>query len=321
MTTQHRFQAVTLALAAFVMACADATSPGATGFKSDGPTLAVSDQIAGYPTGMTAGEVRVCKTVNAAAPAGVTFTFQVTAVSVLPAPGAISSGPVNILSVPGSTVCTDVFLSTKNGSQLDQVTIVENAPVANWALTAINTVRIDDGAGYTPPATGDDVTESVATRTSVVRINNDMGRIVTFVNTFTPPPSTGCTYTKGWYQNKNGAPTVIGVDGRTKAQAQAIFAATPGQPGSVTWGTDNKPNNLLNLYQQLLAALNNLGGDANEDLGPTAVDDAIDAAQNGTGGTGLNITTTLTAQQIGDLTSVLSSFNEGTFAGWPHCDD
>ena len=129
--------------------------------------------------------------------------------------------------------------------------------------------------------------------------------------------TTGCTYTKGWYQNKNGAPTVIGVDGRTKAEAQAIFAATPGKPGNVTWGVDNKPNNLLNLYQQLLAALNNLGGNAT--AGPDAVDEAIADALAGTGGTGLNITTTLTEQEIGELADLLASFNEGKFAGWPHC--
>lgn len=133
----------------------------------------------------------------------------------------------------------------------------------------------------------------------------------------TPPPPSVCTYTKGWYRN-NGADTVIAVDGRTKSEAQAIFAATPGKPGGVTFGGNNT---LLNLYQQLLAALNNLGGDANEDAGPAAVDAAIDAAQAGTGGSGLNITTTLTQGQMSDLIDVLSDFNEGQFAGFPHCSD
>jgi hypothetical protein len=39
----------------------------------------------------------------------------------------------------------------------------------------------------------------------------------------------------------------------------------------------------------------------------------------GTGGTGLNITTTLSESEIGSLTDVLSNFNEGKFAGYPHC--
>lgn len=123
-------------------------------------------------------------------------------------------------------------------------------------------------------------------------------------------PSGGCTFTKGWYRN-HGSNTVTAVDGRTKAQAQAIFDATPGQPGGVTW---QGGNDVLNLYQQLLAAILN-GGTS----GPAATQAAIAAAQAGTGGTGLNITTTLTQTQISDLIDALTAFNEGTLAGFPHC--
>jgi hypothetical protein len=123
-------------------------------------------------------------------------------------------------------------------------------------------------------------------------------------------PSGGCTFTKGWYRNK-GSSTVTAVDGRTKTEAQAIFAATPGQPGGVTW---QGSNDVLNLYQQLLAAILN-GGTS----GPAATQAAIIAAQAGTGGTGLNITTTLTQQQISDLINALSAFNEGTLPNFPHC--
>jgi hypothetical protein len=55
--------------------------------------------------------------------------------------------------------------------------------------------------------------------------------------------------------------------------------------------------------------------------GPAEVDAAIAAAMAGTGGTGFAITTTLTDTQISDLIDTLSDFNEGTFAGFPHCDD
>ncbi len=106
---------------------------------------------------------------------------------------------------------------------------------------------------------------------------------------------------------------MIAVDGRSQAEAQAIFDATPGQPGNVTFGGNNS---LLNLYQQLMAAILN-GGTG----GPAATQAAIIAAQNGTGGTGLNITTTLTKQQISTLTSALDAFNSGTLAGFPHCGD
>lgn len=119
-----------------------------------------------------------------------------------------------------------------------------------------------------------------------------------------------CTYTKGWYRN-HGSNTVTALDGRSKTDVQAIFDATPGQAGNVTW---QGGNDVLNLYQQLLAALLN-GGTS----GPTAVQTAISQALAGTGGTGQNITTTLTQTQVSDLTDILSSFNEGSFAGFPHC--
>jgi hypothetical protein len=161
---------------------------------------------------------------------------------------------------------------------------------------------------------------SVASNTTSNTITNPGGTgtdgvVVTFTNT--EDVTTGCTFTKGWYRN-NGSSTVIAVDGRSIAEAQAIFNATPGKPGTVTFGGDAS---LLNLYQQFLAALNNLGGDANEDDGPDAVDAAIDAVQAGTGGTGTAITTTLTQTEIATLTATLAAFNEGTLAGWPHCDD
>jgi len=123
-------------------------------------------------------------------------------------------------------------------------------------------------------------------------------------------PSGGCTFTKGWYRNK-GSNTVTAVDGRSKSDAQTIFSATPGQPNGVTW---EGSNDVLNLYQQLLAAI--LNGGTN---GPAATQAAIIAAQAGTGGTGLNITTTLTQTEISDLINALSAFNEGTLAGFPHC--
>ena len=155
-------------------------------------------------------------------------------------------------------------------------------------------------------------------------INTAHGWTVVVTNTAPPPPEI-CTYTKGWYQNKNGEPTIIaGIDGRSKDAQTQIFNASPGQPGNVVWGvgsaTDNKPNNLLNLYQQLLAALNNLGGNAT--AGPPAVDAAIASALAITSGTGTQIFVTAGGvSQISGLINTLSSFNEGELAGFPHCSD
>jgi hypothetical protein len=211
----------------------------------------------------------------------------------------------------GDGDCMAVWSTGGNAGVTDLVTVTETA-VPGYTTTLVK-ATVEDGAVTTGG--------SVASNTTFNTITNPGGTgtdgvVVTFTNTFIPV-TTGCTFTKGWYRN-NGSSTVIAVDGRTIAEAQAIFNATPGKPGTVTFGGNSS---LLNLYQQFLAALNTLGGDANEDDGPDAVDDAIDAVQLGTGGSGTAITTTLTQQEISDLTATLAAFNEGTFAGWPHCDD
>ena len=305
-----------LVIAAFTAACADPVT-GPTRLLSNDVALAVTDTLykgVDGPAGINSGEVELCKTTIGG---GATFTFSVTV------NGVETPANESITLAGAGTACYPVPVHTANfGNEVapDVVVITEGAnPTSQWALTAINTRRylaegLYNGGGYTAPRLSD--VEDVPNRKATVYINGDMARRVTFTNTFTPTQTTGCTYTKGWYQNKNGAPTVIGVDGRTKSEAQQIFAATPGKPGNVTF---SGINSLLNLYQQLLAALNNLGGDLKEHDGPPALDAAIDAAKLGTGGSGLAITTNLTQTQIGALTSTLASFNEGGMTGWPHC--
>ena len=323
MKTFARGTTMALAIAAFAMACADSATAPRRALLPDGIALAVSTTVidfqggGSYPTDVADGYVVLCKTGDAAG----TFNFSVAVT------GGATTNVTRTLGAGGGTDCGTgpAFVSAVSGNgDPNQVVITETAQ-ANWAVTGVDIVQFlargifgpDPGpGGYTAPRLDDAF--SVANRQATVYVNGDMARRVTFTNDFTAPPVTGCTYTKGWYQNKNGAPTVIAVDGRTKAEAQTIFASTPGKPNGVTWGSDNL---LHNLYQQLLAALNNLGGDANEDNGPPAVDAAIDAAQDGTGGTGLNITTTLTHDEMSALVDVLTAFNEGTFVGWPHCDD
>jgi hypothetical protein len=147
-------------------------------------------------------------------------------------------------------------------------------------------------------------------------INTAHGWTLVYTNTAPPPPDV-CTYTKGWYQNKNGTLTIIDdVDDLTIAQQQLVFGTQPNNKATITW---DGGNNGLNLYQQFLAALNNLGN--NEDAGPDAVDAAIDLVQDNTSFNGSHITINLTQQQISDAINTLSSFNEGQFAGFPHCGD
>ena len=315
--TTKKLSSVALGIAAFAMACADPATGPSSSLLPSGASKSITNTPR-YPTspslftqiGIAHGQIQLCKTGVNGSGQSFAFTMSVNGAAAVAIPG----GPL----AAGS--CRIIFTSTvgsANPGPPDEVVITEGADPANWALTDI---IIDQllfiPVTYTTAQLADDDFAPDA-RSATVRIDLDMARRVTFENTFTPP-ATGCTYTKGWYRN-NGSSTVLdGVDGRTKADAQAIFNATPGKPGTVTFGGNNT---LLNLYQQFLAALNNLGGDANEDDGPAAVDAAIDAVQAGTGGTGLNITTTLTQTEMSALIGTLSSFNEGDFTGWPHCAD
>ena len=322
-TTVRSFLPVALA-AAFISACSDAPTSTAV-FSPNQPSLHVVPIAA-----PTLELLTLCK----AGPVG-TYTFDATATHPVlrnTTTGAFdqTAATYTIVVSAGSTIdvggnpvpgaCFNYsghnYIALAGGQITATVTVTESGIPAGIDFDHVVVYQNTSGT----VASSSSTTNSASGQIGGIGGVAALGAGLLFYNVAETVPE-GCTYTKGWYQTKNGAPTVIAVDGRTIAEAQAIFAATPGQPGSVTWGTNNKPNNLLNLYQQLLAALNNLGGDAFEDDGPAAVDAAIDAAQNGTGGTGLNITTTLTATQIGDLTATLSAFNEGQYAndGWPHC--
>ena len=306
-----------VALAAFAVACSDPTTPSPSVLGSSPFTDIITPARTASPP-VAFGAIELCKTSNV----GGDFDFDATyTAGTALVSGTLDTDPDITIPAGGGTVCTVIYSGStlSNTGGADQVVIVETAnavPLTN--IDIIQYLHPDPNYGTAGSAPRLNDSESEAARTATVKINSDMSRRVTFTNTATV--TTGCTYTKGWYQNKNGAPTVVAVDGRTKAQAQTILASTPSpNPDKnlgVTWGDDNL---LHNLYQQLLAALLNLG--LNATAGPDAVDAAISAALAGTGGTGLNITTTLTHEQMSDLVDVLSDFNEGKFAGWPHCSD
>jgi len=207
--------------------------------------------------------------------------------------------------------CKVVVVDLTTGNAANSYTISEKAD-PSYTLQSIQRTDIQ----FVPNTNTDaPLTGPAATSDPVVALINAFHGTHLVYHNNPVEEEEGCTYTKGWYQNKNGSPTVIAVDGRSVGEAQTIFKATPGKPNGVTW---EGGNNTLNLYQQLLAALNNLGGD--EDAGPAEVDAAIDAAQDATGGSGLNITL-VGGTDVGGLTAILAAFNEGTYDGYPHCGD
>jgi hypothetical protein len=291
-----RGRAVATAFAALLgaIACTDSAS----GPAKETVSRPIFDLVVGNPTAVPVGHLQVCKVAAGGGAAGVNFTFTVTKNG-----SPVAGSPFTI----ATGACADVGTSASAGNLVDEFVITEGAGPANWTLTSITATRYQPVPG--PVNTGSDAV-SLANRRATISINQDLGGRVTFTNTFTPP--TGCTFTKGYYRNHPAA--VTAQDGRTLQQTRDILAATPGQPGGVTWGDDNL---LLNLYQQLLTALINLNG-AN---GPAAVHTAVLAAQAGTDGSLWDITTTLTHEQMADLVDTLSDFNEGSFTGWPHCPD
>ena len=278
-----------------IAACAGGTD-GSSRFAS--PTSPGFDVVVGAQT------AQLCKS----GPVG-TYNFDLVYGGTTNTGDATVSTPVAVQVTDANTpACTTVFTRTQYaGGQIDPARSVQITEQAAAGTTLTNIITTDGAA----PSTS-----NIAGRTATVYVNAFHSATATFVN---EADATGCTYTKGWYRN-NGSNTIIALaDGLTKSQQQQVFNATPGQPGNVTW---TGGNNTLNLYQQLLAAINNLGG--NETGGPAAVDAAIAAAKAGTTVTTNNggVQITLVAgTDVSGLIATLSAFNEGSLTGFPHCAD
>jgi hypothetical protein len=273
-----------LALSAGMVALvAAACSEGVTTPPKAPTAFAVGDPVT-PPGAAVAGLVVVCKTGD------VGGTIDVSGVEFGTSTGFTSVGSDYAIA---TGTCVEAARDESPQANGTTVTVSEDA-TANVTTTV---TCVDNAANPCDP--------------SSLSLNIIHGYLITYDND-EEEVIEQCTYTKGWYRN-NGEETITDVDGRSAADAETIFDATPGKPGGVTFGGNNS---LLNLYQQLLAALLNGGAS-----GPQEVQDAIDDAQAGTGGAGLNITTTLTQQEISDLTAILSAYNEGSYEGFPHCDD
>jgi len=305
-------------IAAFISACADAPT-STVGFAPNQPDLHIipvatpelelvllckAGPVGTYTFGATATHAVLR---NAATGAydqtAATYTIDVTVGSTILVGAALVPGACyNFTNASGS----HNHIALGSGGIDATVTVTETGipPLVNFD----HVVVYQNSAGSVSSTSS---TTNTASGHVGGNASGNLGASMLFYNVAAPVDH--CGYTKGWYRNKNGAPTVIAVDGRSIAEAQAIFAATPGKPGGVTWGASN---NNLNLYQQLLAALQNLDGDPLG--GPDAVDQAIADALAGTSGTGLNIIVA-PGTDVSGLIDTLSSFNEGDFAGFPHC--
>ena len=284
---------------AFLAACSDSpTSPAAAPAFVPKTSFAVGAVTPTPAPEAVTGRIVVCKTGNA----GGSFSFtRSTEGPNIVASTFVGTGPITI----ATGTCLEVADDDSPSGSGSHITVTE-APAANTVQT-ITACRFRgyqlDGVTLNPPE------DCTYTNGGDLFLNHFHGYVITYNNVFTPPGR--CTYTKGWYRN-NGAETITGVDGLTTTVEAAFFAATPKNTGSVSFVGSN---DLLNLYQQLLAALENGGAS-----GPAAVQAAITAAQAGTTVTGTVLTTTLTQDEISALIVTLSAYNEGTFPGFPHCE-
>jgi hypothetical protein len=285
---------------AFLAACSDSpTSPSKAAFVPKS-SFAVGDATNATPVNTL---IKICKVGDASG------TFTITDVG-----NGSASGNPTIIDDNAGIAGNQKTLTPGTDAAPNCVVAVEDLGNATNEVGDFFTVTEATGAGVTTQTRCFLAGAGELACPAQFFINTAHGWTILVRNTAPPPPpSTGCTYTKGWYRN-NGSNTIIAVDGRTIGQEQQIFDATPGKPGNVTWGDDN---NNLNLYQQLLAALNNLGGNAT--AGPAAVDAAVAAALAATSGSGTTIVVA-PGTDVSGLIDVLSAFNEGTFTGWPHCD-
>ena len=190
------------AFALIAVACGETVAPveSARVLQGGSITRAVIGPTTTYPAGVSVSNVRLCKVVPAGSPSGVSFNFTVTVTPVIPAGPAEAPEAVSLQAGE----CADVHMSSLDGAELAKVEIVEGVLPAGWANTNIDVVQIMDGSTYLPPAPGLSDSEDETTRTATVYINDDMGRLVTFTNTFTeePPPGGGEGCTPGYWKQK-----------------------------------------------------------------------------------------------------------------------
>jgi len=286
---------------AFLAACSDSPTSPTANVVVPKSNFAVGDVTATPAPEAATGKLIVCKTGNA----GGSFSFTRSTEGSVVGSTFVGTGPITI----AVNTCLEVANDDSPSGSGSHITVTE-APAANTVQT-ITACRFRgyalDGVTLNPPE------NCTYTNGGDLFLNHFHGYVITYNNVFTPPPPPRCTFTKGWYRN-NGKDTITGVDGLALNVEAAIFAATPGQPGPVTWSGGG--NNVLNLYQQLLAALENGGA-----TGPAGVQSAITTAQGLTSVSGFAITYTGTQQQLSALITTLTDFNEGKLAGFPHCSD
>jgi len=300
-----RLSALRIALATIALgACADSpvTAPSALAPQASG--LGISAAVTNKPPldNSIEGEVWVCKDGNSAG----TFSFSL---------------EVNGTATTTSQVTLGDCQLVYSGAPSFGVTYVKVSEVAqtNWSITSIASEQ-NRGFNVPIPTTFDATSATVA-------LNNDIGHIITFVNTFSPPPpppppATGCTRTIGYWKTHAG----------TKKQADQVTQYLPVWLGDangsasvkVTLNTqavfllgysDKSSDGIAKLRGQLLAAkLNDAAGASTADVDATILASDAFLATHGVW-SGLSASE---QQQVLAWKSALDDYNNGV-TGPGHC--
>ncbi len=292
-----------LAVAALVAACADQPTPFAPTLAPSAPSLAVTGKPDLNAPRSFEGEVWVCKD---GTPSAVSFNFDYVVTKVSDG-STYASGTV---AVPMGQC---VLAYTLDVDGLYNASVTEKTPLpANWSLTSIIYEYGTGVESYSPAP----VVNLVGSNVSGVRISNDWGAVMTFTNTYTPPPPPSyCTLTQGYWKNH----TEDWDSGQNYVDSGDIFYNS-GKTYIEIMNTPPKGGNAyLQLAHQFIAASLNVGGTSGS--GIAAVDAALAGADAyfAAAAAGIPAPTGATKTQLQAWASTLGSFNEG-LTGPGHCN-
>lgn len=292
-----------VAAVALMAACADQPTPFSPTLAPTSPSLAVTGKPDLNDRLSFEGELYVCKD---GTPSATSFNFDYV-VQKASDGTTVASGTV---AVPMGQCVMAATIGTASGGF--NATVTEQNPLASgWALSSIVAEFPSDITLPVQP-----VVNLANYSVSSVRINNDWGAVVTFTNTYTPPPPPYCTLTQGYWKTHtgdwdNGEKYVDAGDtfynsGKTYIQ----IMNTPPAGG----------NAYLQLAHQFIAASLNINGTSGS--GVAAVDAALAGADAYFAGAaaGIPSPTGATRAQLQGWASTLDQFNNGLI-GPGHCDD
>jgi hypothetical protein len=283
------------ALALIATACVDApVSPT----SSIAPSAAVLGALANKPPLDLSleGQAWVCKDGNSTG----TFPFSV----------SIDGGTAVNYNIPVGQCVMVHSVSRQAFGITSTVSATEGTLPANWTLGTITVEsNVSNTNAYMPV---------INSPTASGRIANDFGIVITFTNTFTPPPPReNCTLTQGYWKNhgedwdqvSDGKPFLTTSTFYNSGVSYLTILNTPPKGG----------NAYLQLAHQFIAASLNLNGGTSANA---SVNAAISGAATYFAGAPAGIPNPVdpTRSQLQGWATTLDNYNNGLI-GPGHCED